>query len=113
MSTHTHTHTTAGIHSKRRFRLTNGQKYRQRQRLRGVDAVLDTLVESGVKIKALELMRRIPREHEMASFDKYWVKSKRYPNGFKPIAWVPKWTKTPHPRTWAPSVYHLKPVVRR
>ncbi|KAL2913863.1 hypothetical protein HK105_206597 [Polyrhizophydium stewartii] len=97
---------------KRRFRLTNTQKYRHRQRLRAVDDVIQTLVDSGVKIRALELARRMPKEHELTPFQKYWVKSKRYTFGFKPISWVPKWTKMPHPRTWTPSVYH-NPVRRR
>lgn len=38
---------------KRRFRLTDTQKYRHRKRLRAVDEVVDTLVESGVKLRAL------------------------------------------------------------
>eukprot|EP00842_Homolaphlyctis_polyrhiza_P004430 jgi/Hompol1/4989/HPOL_004074-RA len=95
-----------GLVNKRRFRLTSTQKYRQRLRLRAVDQVIETLVESGVKIRALELARRMPREHEMTPFEKYWVKSKRFKDGFKPIHWVPHWTKAPHPRTWTPSIYH-------
>ncbi|EGF78931.1 hypothetical protein BATDEDRAFT_90329 [Batrachochytrium dendrobatidis JAM81] len=91
---------------KRRFGLTIGQKYRLRQRLRGVDEVINTLVDSGVQLRALEFAKRIPKESDMTPFEKYWVKSKRFKDGFKPIHWVPKWTRAPHPRTWSPSIYH-------
>ncbi|KAJ8325125.1 hypothetical protein O5D80_006090 [Batrachochytrium dendrobatidis] len=95
-----------GLVKKRRFGLTIGQKYRLRQRLRGVDEVINTLIDSGVQLRALEFAKRIPKESDMTPFEKYWVKSKRFKDGFKPIHWVPKWTRAPHPRTWSPSIYH-------
>jgi hypothetical protein len=70
-------------------------------RLRRVDQVIDTLAASGIACSALQAAMRIPREGEMSAQQKYWVDSKRYRNGIKPLHWVPKWTKTPHPRdTW-------------
>ncbi|TPX67738.1 hypothetical protein SpCBS45565_g03640 [Spizellomyces sp. 'palustris'] len=69
--------TLGGLVWKRRFRLTDTQKYRHRKRLRAVDEVVDTLVESGVKLRALELARRAPKESEMSPLEKYWVASKR------------------------------------
>ncbi|KAI9011201.1 mitochondrial ribosomal protein L31-domain-containing protein, partial [Gaertneriomyces semiglobifer] len=91
---------------KRRFRLTDTQKYRHRRRLRAVDEVVDTLVQSGVQLRALELARRAPTESEMTPLQKYWVQSKRYRNGIKPIHWVPKWTKVMHGRRWQPTTLH-------
>ena len=44
-----------GLVWKKRFRLTSPQKYRQRLRLKAVDTVIDVLVESGVKLRALVL----------------------------------------------------------
>ncbi|KAH6572263.1 hypothetical protein BASA61_001841 [Batrachochytrium salamandrivorans] len=95
-----------GLVKKRRFGLTNNQKYRLRKRLRAVDEVICTLVDSGVRTRALEFAKRIPKENELTPFEKYWVKAKRFKDGFKPIHWVPKWTKAPHPRTWQPTIYH-------
>ncbi|KAI8825836.1 mitochondrial ribosomal protein L31-domain-containing protein [Fimicolochytrium jonesii] len=95
---------------KRRFRLTDTQKYRHRLRLRAVDTVVETLVESGVKLRAMELARRAPREHELTPLQKYWVESKRFRHGIKPIHWVPKWTRVAHGRKWTPSaVHHAEP----
>jgi hypothetical protein len=96
----------SGLVNKRRFRLTKMQKYRQTKRLKNVDVVIDLLVESGVRCKALDIARLQPRTETMSSVEKYWVPSKRYPDGIKPIHWVPKWTKTPHPRKWEPSAVH-------
>ncbi|KAJ1336577.1 hypothetical protein BSLG_001992 [Batrachochytrium salamandrivorans] len=56
--------------------------------------------------EASEFAKRIPKENELTPFEKYWVKAKRFKDGFKPIHWVPKWTKAPHPRTWQPTIYH-------
>ena len=43
--------------------------------------------------------------------DKYWVSSKRYPTGYKPVSWLPHWTKSAHPRKWKPEIYHA-PLVK-
>ncbi|KAI8896369.1 mitochondrial ribosomal protein L31-domain-containing protein [Globomyces pollinis-pini] len=96
----------SGLTKKRRFRLTPSQKYRHRKRLQNVDSLLDVLQESGVKLKALDQARLAPRESELTPFEKYWAPSKRYPDGFKPISWVPKWTRVPHPRAWKPTAIH-------
>ncbi|RKO86484.1 hypothetical protein BDK51DRAFT_16156, partial [Blyttiomyces helicus] len=92
--------------SNRKFGMTQTQKYRLRKRLQGVDNVVDTLVQSGVQFRALEWARRIPKEHELTPLQKYWIKSKRYRNGLKPVSWVPNWTKVRHPRTWEPTLKH-------
>jgi hypothetical protein len=47
-----------------------------------------------------------PKESELTPFQKYWVPAKRFRDGFKPIHWVPKWTKVPHPRQWKHEVAH-------
>ncbi|KAI8593593.1 hypothetical protein HDU89_001174 [Geranomyces variabilis] len=98
--------TLGGLVWKRRFRLTDTQKYRHRKRLRAVDDVVDTLVASGVQLRALELARRAPKESQMTPLEKYWVESKRFRNGIKPIHWVPHWTKVPHGRRWEPTNLH-------
>jgi hypothetical protein len=99
-----------GLVNKRRFRLTKMQKYRQTKRLKQVDQVVDVLAESGVKFRALDIARLAPRTEELTPFQKYWVPSKRYRDGFKPINWVPKWTKAPHPRKWeSKAVHELEP----
>lgn len=95
-----------GLVKKQRFRLTSTQKYRQRNRLKAVDSIIDVLVESGVKLKALDKQRLAPREDQLTPFQKYWVPAKRFRDGFKPIHWVPKWTKSPHPRQWKHDVTH-------
>ncbi|KAI9091135.1 hypothetical protein DFS34DRAFT_563229, partial [Phlyctochytrium arcticum] len=91
---------------KRRFRLTDTQKYRHRKRLQAVDTLVDTLVESGVTLRALEVARRAPKESELTSVEKYWATSKRFRTGLKPIHWVPHWTKVRHERRWTPSAIH-------
>ncbi|KAJ3045682.1 hypothetical protein HDV00_007808 [Rhizophlyctis rosea] len=83
--------------------MSQWQKTRLRYRLKKVDENIAVLVESGVKFRALEDARRMPKQHELTPLEKYWVKSKRYPKGIKPIHWVPKWTRAPHPRGWQPS----------
>jgi hypothetical protein len=44
---------------KQRFRLTQSQKYRQTKRLKGVDELVETLVQSGVQLKALVWFKRL------------------------------------------------------
>ncbi len=101
-----------GLVDKRRFRLTKMQKYRQTKRLKQVDEVVDILVESGVKLRQLDQARLVPKVHELTPFQKYYVPSKRYKLGFKPIHWVPKWTRVPHPRKWeASAVHELQPPI--
>ena len=97
--------------SKRTWGLTTRQKARLDKRLEKVDQVVDTLVDSGVSFKKLELAKRMPRANELSDTEKYWVVSKRFPTGYKPISWVPHWTKVAHPRKWEPTIYHAKTVV--
>ncbi|KAJ3380454.1 hypothetical protein HDU92_005965 [Lobulomyces angularis] len=95
-----------GLVWKRRFKLTSTQKTRQRKRLKAVDNVIQTLVNSGVDFKALRVAKRAPLEHEMTPREKYWVEAKRFKHGMKPVSWVPKWTRVPHPRKWSPTFIH-------
>lgn len=99
----------SGLVWKRRFRLTPSQKQRLRNRLRNVDSVISTLVASGVDFAALTAAKRTPTEAELTPFQKYFVSSKRYKNGFKPLHWVPKWTRVPHPRKWSQEFLHVAP----
>ncbi|TPX35161.1 hypothetical protein SeLEV6574_g08215 [Synchytrium endobioticum] len=95
-----------GIVWKRRFRLTERQKYRHRLRLRAVDDVVDAIAESGVSIRALDLALKEPKESEMSAAQKYWVYSKRYKGSVKPAHWVPKWTKARFVRSPPGTVMH-------
>ncbi|KAI8804276.1 mitochondrial ribosomal protein L31-domain-containing protein [Cladochytrium replicatum] len=95
-----------GLTRKRIFRLTPMQKLRQRRRLRGVDDVIAKLEESKVKLHVLDLAKKMPKESEMPASEKYWVESKRYRYGVKPMDFVPRWTKTPHPRQWKAGIVH-------
>ncbi|KAJ3212368.1 hypothetical protein HK099_007754 [Clydaea vesicula] len=80
-----------GLVWKRRFKLTSTQKTRQRKRLKAVDN---------------RVAKRAPLEHEMTPREKYWVEAKRFKHGMKPVSWVPKWTRVPHPRKWSPTFIH-------
>ena len=88
----------SGLVNKQRFRLTPNQKQRLRTRLRNADTVIDVLVASKVQLRELDEQRLLLRENEMTPREKYWVESKKGRDGVKPIHWVPKWTKIPHPR---------------
>ncbi|RKO97953.1 hypothetical protein CXG81DRAFT_3899, partial [Caulochytrium protostelioides] len=90
----------------RAFRLNAMQKLRHRRRLQAVDNVVETLVNSGVKTAALEDARRMPKEGALSILEKYWIASKRYKYGIKPVSWVPHWTKVAHPRKWVASATH-------
>ncbi|KAF2003957.1 mitochondrial ribosomal protein subunit L31 [Amniculicola lignicola CBS 123094] len=80
------------------WRLSSHQKYRQRGRLRRVDAVIATLDSALARMgKSMKKVQRwkveMPREEEMLAKDKYTVfdrKVKRYRKG---IHKVPKWTR--------------------
>ncbi len=52
------------------------------------------------------MAKKMPKEHELSPMEKYWVASKKFKNGLKPIHWVPKWTKVPHPRAWKSPWLH-------
>ncbi|KAJ1337679.1 50S ribosomal protein L31 [Microdochium nivale] len=80
------------------WRLSRFQKARQRERLRAVDAVVNTLdkalARQGETLKALETWKaEMPTEAEMLPRDKYTMfdrKEKRYRKG---IHKLPKWTR--------------------
>lgn len=86
-----------GLLLKRRFRLTDHQKRRLNKRLKDVENNINAIIDSGVRIKQLSDLYQRKTVAEMTPREKYWVESKRYRNGFKPIHWVPHWTKVPHP----------------
>ena len=88
----------SGLVNKQRFRLTPNQKQRLRNRIRNADSVIDVLVASKVQLRELDEQRLLKREFEMTPKEKYWVESRKGRDGVKPIHWVPKWTKIPHPR---------------
>lgn len=69
--------------------MSSPQKYRQRQRLRAVDKVVETLstalAKKGETLKSLELWKKeMPTEPEMLARDKYTMfdrNAKRYRKG--------------------------------
>lgn len=73
------------------------QKYRQRQRLRAVDKVVETLstalAKKGETLKSLELWKNeMPTEAEMLAKDKYTMfdrKAKRYRKGIHSMLFFP------------------------
>ncbi|KAJ1921563.1 hypothetical protein H4219_000600 [Mycoemilia scoparia] len=81
------------------WRLSKTRKANVRKRLRAVDSVIDTLVESGVQFKQLDLAKKLPKEHEMNPRDKYTTFSRTARNYRKGIHKVPKFTKVALPRT--------------
>lgn len=96
-----------GLVNKRRFRLTGGQKYRLNKRLKQVDQVVQTIADSQVSLKRLDVALLAPTQPELTAFQKYWIPSKRYRDGFKPVHWMPHWTKVAHPaRVWQPTFIH-------
>ena len=79
------------------WRLSRFQKARQRQRLRAVDAVVDTLdkalARQGETLKALETWKaEMPTEAEMLPRDKYTMfdrKEKKYRKGIHSMSSLP------------------------
>lgn len=111
----------------KRFNLTQGQKRRVRNRLREVDSVLDTLLQSNVPFKSQQEAISIPREPMLSPKEKYYVFSRDPKRHMKPITQgllkcyyliidsllshllilnrciVPHFTKAPHPRGFPPG----------
>ncbi|KAK6542873.1 hypothetical protein TWF694_006812 [Orbilia ellipsospora] len=80
------------------WRLSRFQKYRQRQRLRHVDKVVDTieraLARQGMVSKAVETWKaEMPTEAEMSPRDKYTIFDKKHKGYRKGIHKLPKWTR--------------------
>ncbi|KAF3914162.1 hypothetical protein AA313_de0209944 [Arthrobotrys entomopaga] len=80
------------------WRLSRFQKYRQRQRLRHVDKVVDTieraLAKQGMVSKAVETWKAdMPTEAEMSPRDKYTIFDKKHKGYRKGIHKLPKWTR--------------------
>ncbi|KAJ2358439.1 hypothetical protein IWW50_000841 [Coemansia erecta] len=81
------------------WRLSSTRKANVRKRLREVDDVVSVLVESGVQCKQLDLVKVLPKEHEMAPRDKYTTFSRKAAKHRKAVHKVPHFTKRPIPRT--------------
>ncbi|KAG8933937.1 hypothetical protein FRC03_002955 [Tulasnella sp. 419] len=75
------------------WRLSAPRKARQRQRLRDVDEVIETVRQSGVTCRSLDLALALPKQHEMPAKDKYTVFSRSSRGYRKGIHKVPKWTR--------------------
>ncbi|KAK6362303.1 hypothetical protein TWF730_006000 [Orbilia blumenaviensis] len=80
------------------WRLSRFQKYRQRQRLRRVDRIVETisnaLAQQGMVSKAVETWKaEMPTEAEMLPRDKYTIFDKKHKGYRKGIHKLPKWTR--------------------
>ncbi|KIO22615.1 hypothetical protein M407DRAFT_245105 [Tulasnella calospora MUT 4182] len=75
------------------WRLSAPRKARQRQRLRDVDEVIETVRQSGVQCESLTRALALPKEYEMPAKDKYTVFNRRSKGYRKGIHKVPKWTR--------------------
>ncbi|KAI5787503.1 mitochondrial ribosomal protein L31-domain-containing protein [Pyronema domesticum] len=80
------------------WRMSTPQKYRQRQRLRRVDRIVDclenALAKTGTKIAAIDRWRaEMPTEAEMEPKDKYTIFDRNARKYRKGIHKVPKWTR--------------------
>ncbi|PYH95261.1 mitochondrial ribosomal protein L31 [Aspergillus ellipticus CBS 707.79] len=80
------------------WRMSRPQKARQRERLRAVDRVVDTvsaaLERNGFQAKAVERWyQEMPREEEMLPKDKYTIFDKKEKKYRKGIHKLPKWTR--------------------
>ncbi|PVU89252.1 hypothetical protein BB559_005168 [Furculomyces boomerangus] len=81
------------------WKLNKTRKANVRKRLSAVDDVIQTLVDSGVQLKSLELAKALPKEHEMLPKNKYTTFSRVTKTHRKGVHKVPKFTKVPIPRT--------------
>ncbi|KAG9305903.1 hypothetical protein G9A89_016555 [Geosiphon pyriformis] len=83
-----------GLLWKNPWRMSQTRKANVRKRLKAVDKVLDALTASGVKLKALEVVKQqTPRESEMSPRDKYTVFSRTHKNYRKSFHKVRHFTK--------------------
>ncbi|GJJ12207.1 hypothetical protein Clacol_006448 [Clathrus columnatus] len=82
-----------GLLWKTPWKLSPTRKANQRKRLKRVDAVIETVRQSGVECTALDEALRLPKEHEMPARDKYTVFSAKAVGYRKGIHKVPKWTR--------------------
>ncbi|KXS10996.1 hypothetical protein M427DRAFT_455258 [Gonapodya prolifera JEL478] len=82
----------------RPWKMNSTRKRNVRKRLREVDDVVSTLVESGVNLRALEEAQRLPTANTLSPKEKYFVFSRRSKTDVKGLHLVPHFTKVPHPR---------------
>ena len=85
------------------WRLSDTRQRNVRKRLRQVDSVIRTLLDSGVQCRQLDEIRQSWKwEKDMQPREKYWVfERNRFKEGYKkPVHKVPKWTKIDMPRSF-------------
>ncbi|KAI3638128.1 hypothetical protein MIR68_003739 [Amoeboaphelidium protococcarum] len=91
--------------ARRPFFLSHTQKRNVRKRLKQVDSVIQTLLESKVPFSSRSQIEngQWKKESDLKPVEKYYVFS-RDPKGHrKPITAVPHFTKMPHPRGFPPG----------
>ncbi|KDQ12308.1 hypothetical protein BOTBODRAFT_34595 [Botryobasidium botryosum FD-172 SS1] len=82
-----------GLLWKTPWRLSPTRKANQRARLKRVDEVIETVRQSGVECRSLNLALALPKEHEMDPKDKYTTFNASSRGYRKGIHKVPKWTR--------------------
>jgi len=82
-----------GLLWKTPWKLSPTRKANQRKRLKQVDAVIETVRQSGVECAALTKALDLPKEHEMPPRDKYTVFSPHARGYRKGVHKVPKFTR--------------------
>ncbi|EJD43012.1 60s ribosomal protein l31 [Auricularia subglabra TFB-10046 SS5] len=82
-----------GLLWKTPWRLSRTRKANQRERLKRVDEVIETVRQSGITCSALEKALELPKEHEMLPKDKYTVFNAHSKGYRKGIHKVPKFTR--------------------
>ncbi|CAG8589143.1 7827_t:CDS:2 [Ambispora leptoticha] len=83
-----------GLLWKNPARMSKTRKANVRKRLKAVDKVIETVIDSGVKLRALEVaIKDTPKESTMQPRDKYTVFSRKHKKYRKSFHKVPKFTK--------------------
>ncbi|CAJ0630903.1 6464_t:CDS:2 [Entrophospora sp. SA101] len=85
--------TLGGLLWKNPSKMSRTRKANVRKRLKAVDRVISVLVKSGVECKALEELKKLPKESKMKPRDKYTVFSRTSKHYRKSFHKVPKFTK--------------------
>ncbi|KAI9143726.1 putative MRPL31-mitochondrial ribosomal protein, large subunit [Paraphysoderma sedebokerense] len=86
------------------WRLSDTRKANVRKRIKAVDSVLESVVESGVQCQALTSAISMPKHSEMRSVNKYFVFARNHTGLKKGVHKVPKFTKTPLPRAFPAGI---------
>ncbi|RKP15346.1 60s ribosomal protein l31 [Piptocephalis cylindrospora] len=85
----------SGLLWKTPWRMSQTRKRNARKRLKEVDGVIDTLMNSGIRCRALTPFREYPREADLSAKEKYSVFAKNMAasGGRKSLHKVPHYTK--------------------